>query len=349
MATAEELLMRTTAVSEEIEVLTVDMNTRLISIPATLRVLGVESDDDVKRLHFSLPRHYGENDLSEFKPHINFENARGGGDLYPADDLNVVDDKIEFSWLVDRSAFKYSGDVNFSICLKKYDAEGIVEKELNTAVATLPVLKGLETSKEVVENNPSAFDVVMFRLYAVEAATGNGREGYYTIAKVEENSLGVTVTIIDKNGETAAVVRHGIDGYTPIKGTDYWTDEDKAEIKIETNTHAEEYINDWAPKTEQITLYADGWTDNSQTVEVIGISDNNIVVVSPDPDYDNCRVYSNCYIRCVEQSNGKLRFEYTYPPSVNVFVNVAIYYSNSAPLHNSITVTDDGDGNVTIS
>lgn len=31
----------------------------------------------------------------------------------------------------------------------------------------------------------------------------------------------------------------GKDGYTPVKGTDYWTDEDKAEIK----TYCKNYIN----------------------------------------------------------------------------------------------------------
>lgn len=347
MATAEELLMQTTSTKEatdSIEVLTVDLNTRVISIPTTLRVLGVESDDDVKRLHFSLPRYYGEVDLSEFKANINFENARGGGDLYPADDLAVVGDNIEFSWLVDRSAFTYPGDVNFSLCLKKYDANGIVVKEFNTTFATLPVLKGLETSKEVVESNPSAFDVVLFRLYAVEAATGLGRDGYYTIAKVEEYAHGVKLTIIDKDGTAIATIEHGIDGYTPIKGVDYWTNEDKAEIK----TYAEKRIVDWAPKTVPVILTTDKWINNRQTVEVIGVSDDNIVVVSPEPSYDNYIAYANHCIRCVEQTDNSLTFECIFVPNNNVTVNVAIYYSTSTQLDSGINVMDDGMGNVII-
>lgn len=180
MATADELLSATSETTEEI--LAVDLINRVIVIPATLRILGVESDDDVRRLHFSIPRYYdyGEVDLSEFKIQINFENARGEGDFWPVDDIVVNnDDTLTFSWLVDRSAFKYAGNVTFSLCMKKYDTEGIVVKELNTTTSQLPVLKGLETSKEVVENNPSAFDAVLFRLYAVEEAIDLSQR-YYT-------------------------------------------------------------------------------------------------------------------------------------------------------------------------
>ena len=350
MATAEELLaMNTPAAVNTDEVLVADLNTRVISIPATLRALGVESDDDVKRLHFSVPRKYGDVDLSEFVVNINFENARGGGDLYPVDDLAVDGENLTFSWLVDRSAFDYAGDVEFSICMKKYDAEGNVEKELNTTTASLPVLPGLETSEEVVERNPSAFDVVMFRLYAVEAATGNGQNGYYTIAKVDETEEGITVTIIDKDGETVGVIRHGNDGYSPIKGVDYWTAEDKGAIKVEAVEQAKQHVDSWAPVTVAITLSASGWTDNLQSVFVDGVTDTNIVIAAPDPDIDNYMNYAISRIRCVSQASNSLTFQIEYLPSSDVVVNVAVYYSaSSLGSSANLTVSDDGNGNVTI-
>ena len=47
-------------------------------------------------------------------------------------------------------------------------------------------------------------------------------------------------------GEKGATGSKGADGYTPVKGTDYWTDEDKTEIK--------EYVKDEIPtKTSQLT------------------------------------------------------------------------------------------------
>lgn len=345
MATAEELL----AMNTEDEILVADLNTRVISIPATLRVLGVESDDDVKRLHFSVPRHYGETDLSEFVVNINFENARGGGDLYPVDDLAADGENLTFSWLVDRSAFEYEGDVNFSICMKKYDENGIVIKELNTTTASLPVLPGLETSKEVVERNPSAFDAVMFRLYAVEAATGNGQNGYYTIAKVDEYEHGIKVTVIDKDGATVGVIEHGVDGYTPIRGVDYWTDSDKGEIKGEIETHTEAYVNTWAPRSTSVTLVASNWTNNQQTVTVDGVTADNIIVPCPQQEYDNSVRYANHGIHCISQNTNSLTFKCLSVPTVDIIVNVGVFYSAVAVENSDFVVTDDGNGNVVIS
>lgn len=55
-----------------------------------------------------------------------------------------------------------------------------------------------------------------------------GEDGFSPIATVEQTESGATITITDKNGTTTATV---INGYTPKRGTDYWTDDDKAEIK----------------------------------------------------------------------------------------------------------------------
>ena len=52
-------------------------------------------------------------------------------------------------------------------------------------------------------------------------------------AKVERETDGVLVTITDKNGTTTAEVHDGAkgdkgtDGYSPVRGVDYFTEEDK--------------------------------------------------------------------------------------------------------------------------
>lgn len=330
MATARELLGNLSDSSDDI--LVVDLNTRIISIPASIQILGVESDDDVRRLQFKVPRYYGEFDLSTFSIRINFENDRGMGDTYPVDDLSVTDENfITFSWLVDRVAFLYKGDVNFSICMKLFDEDGVVVKELNTTIASLPVLKGLETEKAVVENNPSAFDVVLRRLYAVEAATGNSDNGYYTIASVNEADEGLEVTIIGSDGATVGTIKHG---YNPVKGVDYWTEEDKVEIK----TESKDYIDAWAPRTYPITLTASGWTDYKQTVSVEGVSTDNIVFVAPDPAYDNRKEYARRSVCCIRQADGQLTFECYAVPTTDITVNVTVFYSkNTVDLVNRTT------------
>lgn len=348
MATAEELLMATTktnAITESNdEILVVDLNTRIISIPASIKILGVESDDDVKRLQFKIPRHYGEFDLNNFKIHINFENERRKGDIYPVNDVIAnEDDTLSFTWLVDRVAFEYPGDVKFSVCMKLYDNTGLVIKELNTTYATLPVLEGLETEKTLVEQNPSAFDQVMFRLYAVEAATGNGQNGYYTVIRSEQTDAGVLFTIVNQDGETVAYVRHGRDGYTPVKGVDYWTSEDVAEVE----EHAKTYVESWAPVYKTVSLLSSNWNNNEQTLSINGVTADSIVVVSPYPTDRDYRLYAVNHIRCVSQRDNTLTFRCSSTPTETMMVNVAVYHG-STEFSNGITVTDDGEGNVSI-
>lgn len=347
MATADELLAMT---SDDVsDILTVNVNTRVISIPATIKLIGVESDDDVKRLHFSIPRRYGEFDLSEFVTHINYKNARGGGDIYLVDDLNASEDTITFSWLVDRFAFQYAGDVTFSICMKKYSGDKIV-KEFNTSPAKLPVLVGLETSAAAINGaDPTVLDTVLMRLYAVEAASGIGRDGYYTVIRVNDNTDGVVFTLVNQEGEAVTMVKHGRDAYTPVYKRDYFTDDEQAEFKNEIMNNARQYIDNWAPRSVLVTLVAEGWTDNQQTVTVNGVAADNVIVVSPEPDNDNYSTYVENEVRCVSQSENTLVFQCGSTPSDDIFVNVAIYHSVDNVMEpGGLIVTDDGNGNVTI-
>lgn len=323
MATADELLGTIADITDEF--LDVNLETRIISIPASIKVLGVESDDDVKQLRFRLPKNYGEFDLSTFGIQVNFENADGEGDFYLINDLAVQDDTITFTWLVDRHAFKRYGEVDFSLCMKKYDDEGVVIKELNTAIATLPVLKGLETTKAVVENNASAFDSVLFRLYAVEAATGNSKNGYYTIVTVNETDEGVELSIFGSDGTSVATVRHG---YDPVRGVDYWSEEDVNMIRNESK----DYINSLAPKGVLISLPSSGWNTDTktQTVPVDGVTSDTIVVIAPDPDKTNREIYDEYAIICISQSEGQLEFECGDIPESDVLVNIGLFYTVKA-------------------
>ena len=160
MATAEQLLAEVTEVDKK---LYIDFDTRQILIPNSIHQLGVESDDDVKKLTFSVPKTYYDCDLSTFRIFINYMNARKEGDLFAVreEDVREVDGNLEFDWIVGRHAVAYKGTAIFNVCMKKGsmrpDPEDetqeifIVDQEFNTTVAKLPVLEGLETSGEVVQ------------------------------------------------------------------------------------------------------------------------------------------------------------------------------------------------------
>ena len=66
----------------------------------------------------------------------------------------------------------------------------------------------------------------------------DGQDGYSPSASVSKVDNVATITIIDKNGSTSATISDGTngtngqDGYTPVKGVDYFTQEDIASLNI---------------------------------------------------------------------------------------------------------------------
>lgn len=170
----EEALAQADVYAEETEVCTIDNDLRTITIPSGLQTVGVESDEDVRRLNFQMPKQYGEVDLSEFNIRINFLNANNSGDVYAVTDKAVSGDNITFSWLVGRNALAYRGSIRFIACLKKADAEGVVQQEFNTTIAQLTVLEGLETTEAVVAENPDIIEQILARLDELEENGGGG-------------------------------------------------------------------------------------------------------------------------------------------------------------------------------
>ena len=157
MATADELL----STIDTDKTLIIDKDLRTIIIPSSVKNLGVESDDDVLRLKFSMPRMYGDVDLSDFSIYINYMNAKNTGDVYVVDDKTIADDTITFSWLVGRVALAYKGSVRFIVCMKKHDDDSNVIQEYNTTIASLPVLEGLETGETVIQQNPDIIEMLL--------------------------------------------------------------------------------------------------------------------------------------------------------------------------------------------
>lgn len=146
------------------EVITIDNDLRKITIPASITLLGVVSDENVQTLHFQMPKTYKGLDLSEFAIRINYMNANNVGDTYAVDDSEISGENIVFTWTVGRVACMYKGNTKFIVCLKKKDASGNVLKEFNTSLTSLPVLEGLETTEAVVAENPDIIEQILTKI-----------------------------------------------------------------------------------------------------------------------------------------------------------------------------------------
>ena len=198
MATADEILeqMKNNPemyAADPEEICIIDNDLRTITVPSSIQTVGVESDEDVRRLYFQMPKQYHEVDLSEFDIRINFMNANNQGDVYAVTDKQVTGDNITFSWLVGRNALAYRGNIRFVVCLKKVDAEGAVQQEFNTTVAQLTVLEGLETTEAVVAENPDVIEQILARLDELEENGGGGGTSDYSDLENKPQLNGITL------------------------------------------------------------------------------------------------------------------------------------------------------------
>lgn len=147
--------------SEETPVCVIDPETRTITVPSEYQLLGVENDKRVERIYFQCPKIVGDNqDLSQgYQLFINYQNANGDPDAYHIEDMEVEDDNITFSWLLEENVTKYRGNIQFAFgAIKPGDeAEDPDKNRWNTTINTdCTCLVGLKCTQQVAESNPDA-------------------------------------------------------------------------------------------------------------------------------------------------------------------------------------------------
>lgn len=184
MTEAEKLLQETksavVAETQTEDICVIDSDLRIIDIPEQFKVLGVESDKDVKVMQFRIPKTYKGTDLSAFTISVNYQNARGTKDRYVVTDKKVSGDQIEFSWTVGKTATVYRGDTRFIVCMRLTGSDGIIQKEFNTTLATMTVLEGLEVDNPVIEQEEKDIIAQLLQIVddkskeAVQAVTAEG-------------------------------------------------------------------------------------------------------------------------------------------------------------------------------
>lgn len=153
---------------------TIDPNTRVITVPASLSVFGTESDEKTNRIPFRCPRVVGDNvDLSNFQICVNFRNANSEKDRYIVEDMMIDGDEITFSWSLSRKVTKYKGKVSFIVCALNA-REGTIVNEWNTTLAFGTVLEGLEADE--VNPDEEEKDIILQLLAMVDAKSNKALE-----------------------------------------------------------------------------------------------------------------------------------------------------------------------------
>lgn len=156
---------------------------RYITVPEELKRIAVQYDHNVETVTFDCPRYWDELDMSQMRVYINYMRADGYKDTYLADRVTVdeTDSNImHFDWTISRNVTLVKGSLDFLVCIKKTDADGIEINHWNSDLCSdMRVSEGMEC-EEVIQNTYSdIINQLLERQDAVEAiATPEAMQNY---------------------------------------------------------------------------------------------------------------------------------------------------------------------------
>jgi len=165
-------------------------------------------------------------------------------------------------------------------------------------------------------------------LKAVENAMGLGVTGYFNIIDVKVEGDNRALTIASNDGTVVYTIA---DGKTPVKGVDYFTEDDKTELETDVVDEVTAYVDAWAPIAVTAILLASKWVDNKQTVYIEGVAANNLVFAGPKLSDVSYNAYIEAGIQCIAQSEAHLIFSCAKAPEIDVVASVCVYHNESAP------------------
>ena len=196
------------------DVITIDGKTRVISVPASELLFGVETDKDVERKHFRCPRVVGDGiDLSKHQIYISYitsdstgKSFSGDSNLYLCEDVAVDDDDITFSWQLSANVFTSAGFIAFKVLAAKTDGEN-VQTRWNTVPAVGTVLMTVPDGMDISETYPDIVTQLLERMASVEKiATEEAMQGYVN-TYLEDHPGEIDETLTDpKKAAPASVV-----------------------------------------------------------------------------------------------------------------------------------------------
>ena len=152
----------------------------------------------------------------------------------------------------------------------------------NMVEAILEIVKILTGTTTTIRGEDGEDGVSIKSITQVITSNEDGGSNVIRVTLTNDKIFDFTI----KNGSKGSKGEDGVDGQTPKKGTDYFTEEEKAEMVDEVLGKI--IGSDITPKIGYVNLIADKWngTGNlySQVVSIEGVTENSQVDLTPSID-----------------------------------------------------------------
>lgn len=157
------------------DVFMINPETRIIEVPESERLFGVNFDKDVEKKYFKCPKIVGNNiDLSKHKIYVVYQKANenittvmGEVGKYWCEDAKVDEtgDYIEFSWLLSGNVLEEQGFIAFKVVAVYTDTEtGELKTRWNTVPSVGLVRFTLSDGEEITEQYADVITQLLQRM-----------------------------------------------------------------------------------------------------------------------------------------------------------------------------------------
>lgn len=244
----------------------IDGSTRKISNESHNKSTLIQYDHNSERFTFEVPsviEGHSVVDCTNIEIHyLNIDTSNPGNKVagvYEVNDLSIEtnennEEMAVFSWLVSQNATSLVGMLNFVVRFV------CVEDGEVTYVWSSEIYKKITITNGINNNNMIAYEYAdvleQWKSEVLDIAKGkdgvdgkDGADGFSPSVTIQQNENGVTITVTDEHGPTSATITNGQngkdgqpgqdgakgsdgnDGYTPVRGVDYWTENDVAQMQ----------------------------------------------------------------------------------------------------------------------
>lgn len=164
--------------------ITVDMDTRIVTVPHELQNIGVVSDNNAETVYIRMPSTtFDGRPLTDKTVYIEYINAGREYNTYQITEVEVEDDTIKLGWTIDNNVTRYAGTVSFQISFE-------LDKDFkwSTVPATINVLAGLDIDSTIPSSETVIVSALFDRMNKLEAIIDN-----YTssIDKINDNLIDI--------------------------------------------------------------------------------------------------------------------------------------------------------------
>ena len=317
---------------------------RIVSVPESLRRIGVQFDKDIETVTFDCPRYWDGHDLSQMKIFINYMRSDGELGSFIAENITVdeTDNSLmHFDWTISEHATLVKGALSFLVCINKTGTDGVKDKgwhsELNKEMY---ISEGLECTDAIINRYP---DIVTQILVVSDRAN--------TIAETLEKHLAngdfeLGLPIVDKNDDGKILrVEDGewtADEVHVFEGTVLEETNNSVFIRYSANPDGSDFTEDWTLGQCYIgiatALAAPVYAADYKWVKMIAPLDQNM--------YGNA--FTGTESGEVIRVNDVSPILHTVEAKVRSKNLLKYPYAHTTMTTNGVTITDNGDGSVTL-